>query len=64
MPSIQPDHADAEPSIIVLSYVLQLTAQPGIEMEIPLIVTSLGYRQQQAPAAFVRQISPGPADYL
>uniref|UniRef100_A0A1I7ST79 Arrestin_C domain-containing protein n=1 Tax=Bursaphelenchus xylophilus TaxID=6326 RepID=A0A1I7ST79_BURXY len=46
VPSVPPDQSEMEHSIISLSYVLQFTAQPQIEMEIPLMITSLGYRQQ------------------
>jgi hypothetical protein len=31
-------------SIISLSYVLRFNALPGIETEIPIVITSLGYR--------------------
>lgn len=46
VPSLQGTDAEIENSIIILSYVLQLTANPGIEMEIPLIITSLGYKNR------------------
>ncbi|KAI3410141.1 hypothetical protein GPALN_006500 [Globodera pallida] len=40
-----PTHQGSPDSIIVLSYVLRFNALPGIETEIPVVVTSLGYRQ-------------------
>ncbi|KAI6240144.1 Arrestin-C domain-containing protein [Aphelenchoides fujianensis] len=48
VPSIQHDRPDSESSIIVLSYVLQFTANPGVDMEIPLIITAHGYRNAAA----------------
>jgi hypothetical protein len=33
-----------EPGIITVSYVFRFTATPGIEVEIPLIVTSMAYK--------------------
>uniref|UniRef100_A0A914HSG5 Arrestin C-terminal-like domain-containing protein n=1 Tax=Globodera rostochiensis TaxID=31243 RepID=A0A914HSG5_GLORO len=46
-----PTHQGSPDSIIVLSYVLRFNALPGIETEIPVVVTSLGYRQIVAEPA-------------
>uniref|UniRef100_A0A7I4Y070 Arrestin_C domain-containing protein n=2 Tax=Haemonchus contortus TaxID=6289 RepID=A0A7I4Y070_HAECO len=40
-------------AIIAIHYVLKFTALPGIECEIPLIVTSMGYADTGKQAAFV-----------
>ncbi|CAB3402450.1 unnamed protein product [Caenorhabditis bovis] len=46
-----------ETSIIAIHYVLKLTALPGIECEVPLIVTSCGYMDPQKQAAFQHHIT-------
>ncbi|CAD5215662.1 unnamed protein product [Bursaphelenchus okinawaensis] len=58
VPSVPPDQSEMEHSIISLSYVLQLTAQPKIEMEIPLVVTSLGYRNQRMVSSVISRSIP------
>ncbi|PAV77029.1 hypothetical protein WR25_06591 isoform F [Diploscapter pachys] len=42
-----------EAAIIAIHYILKMTAIPGIECEIPLIVTSRGYSDSNKQAAFV-----------
>uniref|UniRef100_A0A1I7SXL6 Calpain catalytic domain-containing protein n=1 Tax=Caenorhabditis tropicalis TaxID=1561998 RepID=A0A1I7SXL6_9PELO len=44
-------------SIIAIHYVLKLTALPGIECEIPLIVTSCGYMDPHKQAAFQHHLN-------
>uniref|UniRef100_A0A914Q6V0 Uncharacterized protein n=1 Tax=Panagrolaimus davidi TaxID=227884 RepID=A0A914Q6V0_9BILA len=44
VPSQHSSRNEIEPNIIILSYVLRLSATPGIETEIPLLITSNGYR--------------------
>lgn len=39
-----PTHQTSPDSIISLSYVIRFNALPGIETEIPVLITSLGYR--------------------
>lgn len=46
-----------ESSIIAIHYVLKLTALPGIECEIPLIVTSCGYMDPHKQAAFQHHLN-------
>ncbi|KJH41295.1 arrestin domain protein [Dictyocaulus viviparus] len=43
----------SDTSIITIQYVLKFVALPGIEYEIPLIVTSLGYVNADKEAAFI-----------
>ncbi|KHN75826.1 Arrestin domain-containing protein 15 [Toxocara canis] len=38
-----------DPNIIALTYVLRFVALPGIEMEIPLVITAKGYRDGHTP---------------
>ncbi|KAJ1346587.1 Arrestin domain-containing protein 15 [Parelaphostrongylus tenuis] len=40
-------------SIITIHYVLKLVALPGIEYEIPLVITSMGYADSAKDAAFI-----------
>uniref|UniRef100_A0A914E584 Arrestin C-terminal-like domain-containing protein n=1 Tax=Acrobeloides nanus TaxID=290746 RepID=A0A914E584_9BILA len=45
VPSQQSTRGDGDVNIIAISYVLRFVAKPGIETEIPIIVTSKGYRE-------------------
>lgn len=40
-----------EVNMIVLSYVLRFTADPGIEVEIPVILTAFGFRDPSRAGA-------------
>uniref|UniRef100_A0A7E4ZVU3 Arrestin_C domain-containing protein n=1 Tax=Panagrellus redivivus TaxID=6233 RepID=A0A7E4ZVU3_PANRE len=40
----QYNRSEADPHIITMSYVVRFTALPGIETEIPLMITSKGYK--------------------
>ncbi|CAJ0943257.1 unnamed protein product, partial [Mesorhabditis belari] len=51
-PPTQNYMASGQPNIIAIYYVLKVTATPGIECEMPLIVTSGGYRDAQKNTAF------------
>ncbi|CAI4230406.1 unnamed protein product [Auanema sp. JU1783] len=42
-----------ETAIIAIHYVLKLTALPGIECEVPIIVTTRGYKDKSKQAAFL-----------
>jgi len=44
VPTQQSTSPGLDPSIIQLSYVLRFNAEPGIESEIPIIITAEGYR--------------------
>jgi len=44
VPTQQSTNPGLDPCIIQLSYVLRFNAEPGIESEIPLIITAEGYR--------------------
>ena len=44
IPSMQQNSRAGGDAIISLSYVLRFNALPGIETEIPIVITSLGYR--------------------
>ncbi|KAL6734675.1 hypothetical protein Aduo_005189 [Ancylostoma duodenale] len=53
-PPTQNYHRDGgDTAIIAIHYVLKFIALPGIECEIPLIVTSMGYADSAKHAAFV-----------
>ncbi|KAK6736121.1 hypothetical protein RB195_019038 [Necator americanus] len=53
-PPTQNYHRDGgETAIIAIHYVLKFIALPGIECEIPLVVTSMGYADSAKHAAFV-----------
>ncbi|EPB73568.1 arrestin domain protein [Ancylostoma ceylanicum] len=62
-PPTQNYHRDGgDTAIIAIHYVLKFIALPGIECEIPLIVTSMGYADSAKHAAFVlhsQRKSPG-----
>ncbi|KAH7699973.1 Protein ARRD-15 b [Aphelenchoides avenae] len=53
-PNAVPTHQHSkseEVNMIVLSYVLRFSADPGIEVEIPVILTALGYRDPSRAGA-------------
>uniref|UniRef100_A0A1I7WUR9 Arrestin_C domain-containing protein n=1 Tax=Heterorhabditis bacteriophora TaxID=37862 RepID=A0A1I7WUR9_HETBA len=54
IPPTQNYHREGgDTAIITIQYVLKLTAIPGIECEIPLIITSRGYQDSSKQAAFL-----------